>query len=69
MEYLTMHCMFEGDQRIWKASNLSSYVFYMEREVIMQQRLNASKRAAPENYRKALNFMVPLFFMDSSFNN
>jgi hypothetical protein len=39
--------MFEGDQRIWKASNLSSYVFYIEREVIIQQKLNASKKATP----------------------
>ena len=47
MEYLTLHCTFEGDQRIWKASNLSSYVFFIEREVIMQKKIKMSMKAKP----------------------
>lgn len=69
MEYLTLHCMFDGDQRIWKATNLSSYIFYMEREVIMQKKMYALKTATPEDQRKLINFTIPLFFMDASFKN
>jgi hypothetical protein len=47
MEYLRLHCSFEGDQRIWKASSLSSYVFYIEREVIIHKKTKLCKKASP----------------------
>lgn len=29
MDYVGMRCMFEDDQRIWKATNLAAYIFFI----------------------------------------
>lgn len=34
MDYVGLRCMFEDDQRIWKATNLAAYVFFIELEIL-----------------------------------
>jgi len=69
MEYIILQCSFEGDQRIWKASQLSSYMFFIERELMIQRKASLSRSVTPDVQVRLMNFKVPLFFMDSSFNN
>lgn len=69
MDYVEVRCMFQDDQRVWKATNLASYIFFIEREVIKfkkTQNLIVDNKNQEENHSS--NFKVPLFFMDASFN-